>query len=71
MPWHNNNAEHAIKALADLRDVVEGPTTESGIRDYLLLLSIQQTCSYWDIDVFSFLRSGEKNIDDYLGKRGR
>jgi len=71
VPWNNNNAEHAIKAFAELRDVFEGPTTERGIQDYLVLLSIQQTCSYREIDYFSFLLSGEKNIGDYLGKRGR
>lgn len=69
--WNNNNAEHAIKSFADLRDVIEGPTTERGIRDYLILLSIYQTCEYREIEFFEFLRSGEKKIDGYVGKRGR
>jgi hypothetical protein len=30
VPWNNNNAEHAIKAFASLRRVIEGPTTEKG-----------------------------------------
>jgi transposase len=71
VPWNNNNAEHAIKTFADLRNVVEGPTTERGIRDYLILLSVCQTCTYREIDFFGFLRSGEKKIDGYAGKRGR
>jgi hypothetical protein len=71
VPWNNNNAEHAIKAFADLRDIVEGPTTERGIRNYLILLSIQQTCAYREIDFFSFLRSGETDIDSYTGRRAR
>jgi predicted RecB family nuclease len=71
VPWNNNNAEHAIKSFADLRDVIEGPTTERGIRDYLILLSIYQTCAYREIDFLGFLRSGEKRIDAYVGKRGR
>ena len=71
VPWNNNNAEHAIKSFADLRDVIEGPTTERGIRDYLILLSIYQTCAYREIDFFGFLRSGEMKIDGYAGKRGR
>ena len=33
VPWNNNNAEHAIKSFADLRGVIEGITTERGIRD--------------------------------------
>jgi predicted RecB family nuclease len=69
VPWNNNNAEHAIKAFAGLREVVEGPSTESGIRDYLMLLSICRTCEYRSIDFFEFLRSGEKGISAFIGKR--
>jgi predicted RecB family nuclease len=71
VPWNNNNAEHAIKALAALRSVINGTTTERGIRDYLSLLSIYQTCVYREIDFFGFLRSGERKIDGYGGKQGR
>jgi predicted RecB family nuclease len=71
VPWNNNNAEHAIKSFAELRDVIDGLTTERGIRDYLILLSIYQTCTYREIDFFGFLRSGEKKIDGYAGKLGR
>jgi hypothetical protein len=71
VPWNNNNAEHAIKSFADLRDVIGGPTTQRGIRNYLILLSIYQTCVYREIDFLGFLRSGEKTIDGYVGKRGR
>jgi predicted RecB family nuclease len=69
VPWNNNNAEHAIKAFAGLREVIEGPSTQRGIIDYLILLSICQTCKYRGIDFLAFLRSGEKRIDDYTGKR--
>jgi hypothetical protein len=71
VPWNNNNAEHAIKSFADLRDVIGGRTTESGIQYYLKLLSIYQTCAYREIDFPGFLRSGEKKIDGYAGKQGR
>jgi hypothetical protein len=46
IPWNNNNAEHAMKAFARLRDVIEGITTETGLREYLVLLSICQTCKW-------------------------
>jgi transposase-like protein len=46
IPWNNNNAEHAMKAVAMLRDVIESSTTEKGMREYLVLLSICQTCKY-------------------------
>ncbi len=38
VPWHNNNAEHAIKAFARLRDVIAGSSTEKGLDEYLTLL---------------------------------
>ena len=69
VPWNNNNAEHAIKAFAALRNVIEAYSTESGIRDYLVLLSIYQTCEYRGVDFLQFLRSGEKRVDDYVRKR--
>ncbi|SPE29774.1 transposase [Candidatus Sulfopaludibacter sp. SbA6] len=69
IPWNNNNAEHAIKAFAALRNVIEAYSTESGIRDYLVLLSVYQTCDYRGVDFLQFLRSGEKRVDDYIRKR--
>ena len=71
VPWNNNNAEHAIKAFAGLRKIIDGTTNERGIKDYLVLLSIYQTCTYREIEFFEYLRSGEKRIDGYAGKRDR
>ena len=68
VPWNNNNAEHAIKAFAELRDVIESYSTESSMHDYLILLSVYQTCEYRGVDFLKFLRSGEKRIDDYVRK---
>jgi hypothetical protein len=62
IPWNNNNAEHAIKAFARLRDGIRGSSTEKGIREYLILLSVCQTCKYMGVDFLDFLRSGEKDI---------
>ena len=72
VPWHNNNAEHAIKAFAKLRDVVSGSSTRKGIEEFLILLSVCQSCAYQDIDFLNFLRSGEKDIATYsLKRKGR
>jgi Transposase IS66 family/RNase_H superfamily len=62
VPWNNNNAEHAVKPFAALRNIIGGVTTEKGLRDYLALLSICQTCKYIGADFLGFLRSGEKDI---------
>ena len=32
VPWNNNNAEHAMKTFAALREIIEGTTTASGIK---------------------------------------
>ena len=62
VPWNNNNAEHAIKALALLRRDFGGVSTEKGIREYLILLSVCETCKYMGVDFLDFLRSGETDI---------
>jgi Transposase IS66 family len=75
VPWNNNNAEHAMKAFARLRDVIEGMSNEKGLKEYLVLLSICQTCIYQGLDFLDFLRSGEKDIEVFAekqrGKRSR
>ena len=72
VPWNNNNAEHAVKAFARLRDVMGGSSTEQGVEEYLTLLSVCQTCKYMDVDFLDFLRSGEKDIYAFAeNRRGR
>ncbi|MBM4066322.1 MAG: IS66 family transposase [Planctomycetes bacterium] len=68
VPWNNNNAEHAIKAFAALRKVIGGTSTNKGIRDYLILLSICETCKYKGVSFLDFLRSREKDIDEFIMK---
>ncbi len=66
IPWNNNNAEHAIKSFARLRNVIGGTSSDKGIREYLTLLSISETCNYKGISFMDFLRSGEKDIDIFI-----
>jgi hypothetical protein len=47
--WKNNNAEQAIKRFAHYREIADGHLTENGLTDYLVLLSVNQTCEYKDI----------------------
>jgi len=71
VPWNNNNAEHAVKPFAALRHVIGGVTSEHGIQDYLILLSICQTCKYMGVDFLDFLRSGETDIHAFAASRQR
>jgi len=69
IPWNNNNAEHAVKAFARLRRAIVGLSTAKGIDEYLILLSICQTCKYSGLDFLDFLLSGETDIDAYARAR--
>lgn len=69
IPWNNNNAEHAIKQFVYYRDIHNGTITESGLKDYLVLLSICQTCHYKGIDFLKFLLSKEQDIDAFNKKK--
>jgi predicted RecB family nuclease len=66
VPWNNNNAEHAVKAFAMLRNVIRGASSKKGIGEYLTLLSICETCKYKGIDFLKFLRSREIDIDQFI-----
>jgi hypothetical protein len=68
IPWNNNNAENAIKPFAAHRKNVDGNFTVRGIEQYLIFLSIQQTCRFRGVRLLDFLRSGETSLDD-LGMR--
>ncbi len=69
IPWNNNNAEHAVKAFVMLRRDLVGISTERGIRDYLILLSVCETCRIRGLSFLEFLRSGEQDIDAFTKNR--
>jgi hypothetical protein len=71
VPWNNNNAEHVIKAFAALRESLKGSSTQKGLEEYLILLSICQTCKYRGLDFLDFLRSGEKDIEVFEQSKRR
>ena len=72
VPWNNNNAENAIKRFAYYREDTKGSLCEAGLGDYLVLLSVCQTCRYKGVSFLRFLMSGCKDIDAFCaGRRGR
>jgi hypothetical protein len=71
IPWNNNNAEHAVKTIAELRRSLSGLSTETSINDYLTILSVQMTCKFQGISFLEFLRSGENDLDAFANSRIR
>jgi hypothetical protein len=69
VPWNNNNAECAVKRFACYRRISDGQILEAGLHDYLVLLSIFQTCKYKGVSFLKFLLSREEDIDAYCERR--
>ena len=65
IPWNNNNVENAIKPLAKYRAETKGILREKGLKDYLIILSIQQTCKYRGVNFLEFLKSKSKSINAF------
>ena len=66
VPWNNNNAEHAVKRFALLRNVVGGSSTPEGIKQYLVLLSICETLKRKGVSFLDFLVSGETKLAAFV-----
>ena len=66
--WNNNNAEHAIKYFAYYRRIADGKMKEEGVSDYLVLLSIYQTCKYRGASFLKFLLSREEDVEAYCSR---
>jgi hypothetical protein len=65
VPWNNNNGEHAIKPFARYRRVITGQINQRGLDDYLILLSLYETCEYRGIKFLDFLLSKELDLDKF------
>jgi len=64
----NNNAENAVKSFAFSRTLTKNQREEKGMSNYLVWLSILQTCKYRGINFFEFLKSGELSIFEFQKK---
>jgi uncharacterized protein YprB with RNaseH-like and TPR domain len=71
VPWNNNNAEHAIKQFAYYRRICASHISLAGLEEYLVLLSIAQTCKYKGVSFFQFLLSRELDIDQFVDGAGK
>jgi hypothetical protein len=62
VPWNNNYAENAIKTFAEFRRKFNKRFQPDGLREYLILLSLQHTCKLRGIDFLKFLLSGKRSL---------
>jgi predicted RecB family nuclease len=70
VPWNNNPGEHAVKAFAWSRESSDSLMNKEGLSDFLVLLSVRQTCKYRGVSFLKFLLSGEEDVEAYC-RRGR
>jgi hypothetical protein len=64
--WNNNNAEQAIKRFAILRPIIGGASTEKGVQEYLVLLSICETLRRKNLSFLRFLRSQSDDLCNFI-----
>jgi transposase IS66 family protein len=62
VPWNNNNAEHALRAFTKLRNGM-ATSTAKGTKEYAVLLSVQQTLRYRNMNFLKFLLSPDMEIE--------
>ena len=55
--------------FAYYRENTTGMMKEGGLGDFLVLLSVCETCKCKNVDFLDFLRSGSKDIDDFATRR--
>jgi hypothetical protein len=65
VPWNNNNAENAIKRFVFLRKILGGSSSEKGLTEYLILLSIRETLRRRNVSFLQFLLTNKSNIDAF------
>ncbi len=70
VPW-NNNAEHAIKRFAKFRVHADGRFTERSLKEYLMLVSVIETCEFNNVNVLKFLLSKETTLEGLFKMAGR
>lgn len=65
VPWNNNSAEHAMKAFAEFRKRIGHLFTRASLKEFLIMLSVWQTCKSKGINFLNFLCSRQQDIDEY------
>ena len=66
-----NPPANAVKHFAKYRMITNGRMTAHGLDDYLVLLSIYQTCVYRGVSFLQFLLSGSRDLDKFCESQKR
>jgi uncharacterized protein (TIGR03067 family) len=69
--WNNNLAENAVRQFAYYREDTPGMLREEGLKEYLLLLGLHQTCRYRGVSFLKFMLSREMDVDAFCESPGR
>jgi hypothetical protein len=67
--WNNTNAEHFIKPFAHCRRTANGKFTVRSIQDYLVILSVAQTCRGQGRDFLQFLLDDNRHRFNFRSGR--
>lgn len=71
VPWNNSNAEQGIRRFAKFRTHADGRFTERSLKEYLVLVSVFETCQFNNLNVLKFLLSKEKTLEGLFKMAGR
>jgi hypothetical protein len=71
VPWNNNTAENALKLVASRRRLFGTSVSESGLKDYLVFLSIYQTLRRKGVSLLRFLLSREIDLERFVASYRR
>jgi hypothetical protein len=71
VPWNNTNAEQAIRRFAKFRSHADGRFTERSLKEYLVLVSVFETCQFNNVNVLKFLLSKETTLEGLFKIAGR
>jgi hypothetical protein len=71
VPWNNTNAEHAIKRFAKFRTFADGRFTERSLKEYLVLITVFETCAFNNVNVLKFLLSKETTLEGLFKMAGQ
>ncbi|MGD0919269.1 MAG: TM0106 family RecB-like putative nuclease [Thermodesulfobacteriota bacterium] len=71
VPWNNTNAEQAIRRFAKFRTHANGRFTERSLKEYLVLVSVFETCEFNNVNVLKFLLSEKTTLEGLFKMAGR